>query len=192
MPLASSPLGIEAVAMRAGVNKTTIYRRWPNKDILMLAVLAREGHSIFHITQTDNVRSELIQIAQQLAAQIRTPQGQAIYITVIQHGPGAGNVPVPQEISWLIRTILQRAIKRGDLPAHTDLDLLLSSFLGTVIQFSLFTAHQRSMTEQQARRIVSMILAGNEALAQQTSPATHQHAPQKGKPTVAPRPTHRN
>src|SRR5215831_18035479 len=33
-------LSIEAVATRAGVGKTTIYRRWPNKDALLLDAVA--------------------------------------------------------------------------------------------------------------------------------------------------------
>ena len=46
-------LSIEAVAARAGVGKATIYRRWPNKDALLLDAVASlkggvpeiEGHS---------------------------------------------------------------------------------------------------------------------------------------------------
>ena len=40
----AAAISIEAVAARAGVGKATIYRRWPNKEALLLdAVLAMKG-----------------------------------------------------------------------------------------------------------------------------------------------------
>ena len=36
-------VSIEAVAARAGVGKTTIYRRWPNKEALIIDALAETG-----------------------------------------------------------------------------------------------------------------------------------------------------
>lgn len=38
-------LSMEAIAARAGVGKAAIYRRWPNKESLVLATLERTFHS---------------------------------------------------------------------------------------------------------------------------------------------------
>lgn len=55
-------LSMEGIAARAGVGKTTIYRRWPSKEELILAAvrsLQREAP----ITETGNLRNDLLALA---------------------------------------------------------------------------------------------------------------------------------
>ncbi|MGI8689312.1 MAG: TetR/AcrR family transcriptional regulator [Thermomicrobiales bacterium] len=55
-------LSMEGVAARAGVGKTTIYRRWPSKEELILAAvrsLQREAP----IADTGNLRNDLLTLA---------------------------------------------------------------------------------------------------------------------------------
>ncbi|MGH2503871.1 MAG: helix-turn-helix domain-containing protein, partial [Ktedonobacterales bacterium] len=50
-------MSIEGVAARAGVGKTTIYRRWPNKDALALDALRTVKPPIVSF-DTGNLRSD--------------------------------------------------------------------------------------------------------------------------------------
>src|SRR2546428_11327245 len=53
-------LTVEGVAARAGVAKTTVYRRWSSKDELALAVLLEGIRHIVAVPDLGNVRDELI------------------------------------------------------------------------------------------------------------------------------------
>src|SRR5215831_11164328 len=52
-------LSIEAVAARAGVAKTTIYRRWPTKDDLLMDAIACLKHA-HPEPQGESLRDDLI------------------------------------------------------------------------------------------------------------------------------------
>src|SRR6476660_1476099 len=53
-------LTVEGVAARAGVAKTTIYRRWRSKDELALAVLIDMVEQVVATPELDDTRAELI------------------------------------------------------------------------------------------------------------------------------------
>src|SRR3954453_2356232 len=54
-------ISIEAVAAKAGVGKATIYRRWPNKEALLIdAVLAMKGP--LPVPVGESVRDDLIML----------------------------------------------------------------------------------------------------------------------------------
>src|SRR5262249_24075462 len=53
-------LSIEDVAARAGVAKTTIYRRWPAKADLALDAMRRVADSVVVVGDTGALRSDLI------------------------------------------------------------------------------------------------------------------------------------
>ncbi len=52
-------LSIEAVAAKAGVGKTTIYRRWPSKDELVMDAI-REVQIDLSMVDTGNFRNDLV------------------------------------------------------------------------------------------------------------------------------------
>jgi AcrR family transcriptional regulator len=54
-------MSIEAIAERAGVGKTTIYRRWDSKEDLMLDA-ARSLQAEFPIVDTGNLRDDMIHL----------------------------------------------------------------------------------------------------------------------------------
>src|SRR3954465_15070277 len=60
-------VSIEAVAARAGVGKTTIYRRWPNKEALIIDALA-DLKEPFPKPLGDSAREDLMAIAHALVA----------------------------------------------------------------------------------------------------------------------------
>src|SRR6266496_6782642 len=52
-------LSIEAVAARAGVGKTTIYRRWPSKNELVMDAI-REVQVNLSVIDTGNFRKDVV------------------------------------------------------------------------------------------------------------------------------------
>src|SRR5271156_7094325 len=60
-------LSVEAVAARAGVNKTTIYRRWPTLDDLLVEALTEWSHDALPAQDTGNIETDLLALGRQLA-----------------------------------------------------------------------------------------------------------------------------
>ncbi|MBA3947174.1 MAG: TetR/AcrR family transcriptional regulator, partial [Herpetosiphonaceae bacterium] len=56
---------IEAIATRAGVGKTTIYRRWPSKEAVILDALS-ELHGQIKLIDTGNLRTDLLTFLHEL------------------------------------------------------------------------------------------------------------------------------
>jgi AcrR family transcriptional regulator len=62
-------LSVDEVAEQAGVAKTTLYRRWPTKDHLAVAVAARMLGEV-PIHDTGDLRADLTEFASALAGQL--------------------------------------------------------------------------------------------------------------------------
>src|SRR5216683_4433691 len=62
-------LSVDEVAERAGVAKTTLYRRWPTKDHLAIAVAARMLGEV-PIPDTGDLQADLTEFASALAEQL--------------------------------------------------------------------------------------------------------------------------
>src|SRR5260221_10727285 len=60
-------MSVEAVAARAGVNKTTIYRRWPAKVDLLGAALVSLRDEDPEPPDTGSLRSDLLEVLRRLA-----------------------------------------------------------------------------------------------------------------------------
>jgi AcrR family transcriptional regulator len=153
---------VDAVARRAKVNKTTIYRRWAKKESLVLAALTERGSGIFEIPDTGSLTEDLVLVATRLNDFIRTPEGRALYLTLVQHGRGEGSVALPSESRRQILAIVSRAVSRGELTPEPTADFFVTVLLGAVMQWGLLDA--KPVTENRIRRLVELLLAGNAAI----------------------------
>src|SRR4051812_8420984 len=66
-------LTIESVAARAGVNRTTIYRRWPTKYALVHAAMLASQDGLQEAPDTGAIRSDLMTLARQRLAAVSVP-----------------------------------------------------------------------------------------------------------------------
>lgn len=129
-------LTVSKVAARARASKSTIYRRWPTKEHLVMA--AFERWPVMVPRDRGDLLSDLLDLYQQyLRVHHRTPTG-AIVPTLV-----AERVSNP-ELSVLFdslmrrrldptRVILRRAIERGELPADTDLELAVEAVMAAAV-----------------------------------------------------------
>lgn len=121
-------LSMEAIAGRAGVGKAAIYRRWPNKEALVLSTLARTFHSTPRLAPLGvSVRQDLIELMQQMRRNItETHEGAAfaVLIQTLTANPGLMHryqetVIEPRREQY--REVLRRGVASGEL--RTDLDV---------------------------------------------------------------------
>ena len=161
-------LTLDAVARRAGVHKTTLYRRWRTREALVLdAMLALAGERI-PITDTGSLRSDLTALATAAAATAGTPQGQAVVRAVVAAGAHDPALADASHRFWTERLaldgeIVERAIARGEVPAGTDPRTVIEAVLGPIYFRLLVTAEppERAFIE----RVVAMVAAGASSAA---------------------------
>jgi len=154
-------LSVEAVALRAGVNKTTIYRRWPAKSDLVSAALASLRDDDPEPPNTGSLRGDLLLVLQRWATQMLTPRRRAIMQSLVL----ANTDPEMQAIVRRMRAerpaipkvVFERALARGELPKGSDAQLIAATLLGTL--------HSRVWKGEPAgvafvRALVELVLAG--------------------------------
>jgi AcrR family transcriptional regulator len=116
---------IEDIAARAGVHKTTIYRRWETKDKLLAAAL-RDLVDVKVLTpDTGSIETDLREFARWIVDVLTGDVGVAAVSVLFSD---AGRLPEIAEIKRelfverhkLAAPMVERAIKRGELPVGTD------------------------------------------------------------------------
>jgi AcrR family transcriptional regulator len=134
-------LTIDAVAARARASKTTIYRRWSGKAELIVDALHRQKASR-PVPDTGSLRGDLEAIAQGWASTDSHFDAQCIIglITALAHDGELRQVFREQLIDpgrTGLRQVFERAVIRGEVDAHRDLDLLVSVLPALVMQHLL-------------------------------------------------------
>jgi AcrR family transcriptional regulator len=123
-------LRMDEVAARAGVNRTTIYRRWPDRVALVTAVVDRLRAPLRHDPLPDRgaLEQDLVEAFARRWKYGRKIQGRAwARLLDERHNPEVeaivGDAVNERSAEW--RHMITRAIERQELPAGTDAQLLL-------------------------------------------------------------------
>jgi|Tabmets5t2r1_1033131.scaffolds.fasta_scaffold01595_3 AcrR family transcriptional regulator len=128
-------LRIEAVAARAGVNKTTIYRRWGNKAGLVATALIERQAEAVPAPDTGDLRQDVLTLLTLVRDALKTPWFSILMREVgprTGQGGGVGDVldKLWPERLRSSRVIFERAIARGDLSPDADPDFLIEAMSG--------------------------------------------------------------
>jgi len=126
-------LRVEDVAQHAGVNKTTIYRRWPTKADLVSAALRQAECGGEEVPDTGSVREDLLVMLRRFARRGRTPMVRVMMaelshpeVQAIAHG-----LKHKFEADWV--KIIARGMARGELPSETSPLLVIEVITATVV-----------------------------------------------------------
>ena len=128
-------VSIDAVAARAGVSKPTIYRRWPNRQQLLVAVSQRfvpPGE----VADLGSFRDEVAAFLRERAdlygnAGIRRILASAVAASSEDEDFHRAIQPFLDRFPAGMRTIIQRGIARGDVRADVDIELLTAMINGS-------------------------------------------------------------
>lgn len=156
-------LTIEAVAARAGVGKATIYRRWPNKEALLVDAIRRlkgdpprpEGVS---------VRDDLVM----LLSVMRRPHDHRAMRVLPCLVPEVLRNPVHYRIYQelieprreAMREVLRRGMDTGELRPDLDIEVVLAILSGPVLVQKLLRWNPMIDDEKLPQRLVDTVLAG--------------------------------
>ena len=154
---------VEAVAARAGVGKATIYRRWPNKEELLLAALG-SMKSPFPEPGGASVRDDLVAMLTVMCEDKADPRKARRYALLLGEG---GKYPrlmaryketVVKPRHDAIRAVIRRGIETGELRADVDIEIALLTLTGTVLAKEKSAAGE--LNAGFAARIVDEVLLG--------------------------------
>ncbi|MGO9081955.1 MAG: TetR/AcrR family transcriptional regulator [Streptosporangiaceae bacterium] len=129
----SAGLTIPAVAQRADVNPTSIYRRWHTCEGLIADVAMTLLERDHPLPDTGNLRTDLTAWATSVAADLARPEGRMILLALSASIPGTPEARAErnQHLQRRIRGIMQiadRAADRGENPP--DAGAIADAILG--------------------------------------------------------------
>jgi len=157
-------LRFEDVASRAGVNRTTIYRRWPTKvDLVKDAMLAYR--SALRVESSGSLREDLIAAMKSSVAHASSPLGRGVVRMMLTEREDAD---VARTAALLraerireMAELVEKGISRGELPRGTSAplvaDLAAAPIMGRVI------LRREEVTDGYIRRVIDVVLAGARA-----------------------------
>jgi AcrR family transcriptional regulator len=124
-------LSMEAVAKRAGVGKSALYRRWPSKQEMAIAVLSEFSVAAATVPDAGSLRADVRETLDGLLDWLTHPRFSRILADLVAEM--ARNPDLADVVQTMIgmprrergMVMLQRAIERGELPPDTDLELAL-------------------------------------------------------------------
>jgi AcrR family transcriptional regulator len=154
---------VEAVAARAGVGKATIYRRWPNKEELLLAAF---GSLKSPYPEPGGVcaRDDLVAMLSVMCADRADPRKARRYALLLGEGQKYPRLMARYKETVIeprheaIRAVIRRGIESGELRADTDVEIAMLALTGTILAKE--KSADGSLDGDFAARIVDELMLG--------------------------------
>jgi AcrR family transcriptional regulator len=160
-------LTVEGVAARAGVGKTTIYRRWPDVWAVVmdafLADMTRSAPIEEHATARESLRASM----KSLAKAYRGKTGKTLR-------PLIGRAQVDEDLREAIRArwveprrriareILRRGVESGELREGIDADVVLDALYGPIYHRFLVPYGDAPLSDAFIDQVVACVFGGIE------------------------------
>jgi len=154
---------IDAVARRSGVHKTTIYRRWPTREALLVYALDTRSDRDLPTPNAGSLRAELQQFGELVLAKLTSTHGNALLKSLVSAADESPEVQDKVGKFWRERldagaAVLLRAVDRGELPPDIKVDLLIEAFLAPIYLRVLFS--QAPVTGEFLGQLIDVLLDG--------------------------------
>jgi AcrR family transcriptional regulator len=129
-------LSIEAVARRAGVGKTAIYRRWNNKLEMVLEIVSEVAGRAVPLPDTGSFEGDLTLLMMIASKALQHRIASQIIPDLMAEA--ARNPQIAETLQKALRThqtavgdkLVGQAVARGELPAGADPELAVDLILG--------------------------------------------------------------
>lgn len=129
-------LSIEAVARRAGVGKTAIYRRWSNKLEMVMEIISAVAERKVPLPDTGSFAGDLQVLLLIVSTALKHRMASQIIPDLMAEA--ARNPQIAETLQRALRThqqavgekLIGQAVARGELPEGTDPDVAVDLILG--------------------------------------------------------------
>ena len=128
---------LERIAQRAGVAKTTLYRRWGTKEALVLEAMLERAGTRISVPDTGSLRADLLEFADTAATNAASPEVSAMARAVVAGAQHDGTLAAAARDFWAQRlaldaVIVKRGIDRGEVAADADPRRVIESVIGPI------------------------------------------------------------
>jgi len=157
-------LTMERVAAESGAAKTTLYRRWPTKAALCMDLYLDIAGRELDVPDSGSVERDLRHIAARVVhLQTRTIAGPAFLGLIAEallnpETRRAFLAEFAERRREVTHTVLERAIKRGEIRRDTDVELVIDA-LGGAVTFRLLQGHA-PLSTRFTNALVKLLLSG--------------------------------
>ncbi|HET6283032.1 MAG TPA: TetR/AcrR family transcriptional regulator [Polyangia bacterium] len=173
---------MDAVASLAAVNKTTIYRRWPSREALVAAVADRMGTPLREspLPDTGQIERDLVEAFARRFTFGRKVEGRA-WARLLDERYSAeveaiiGDAVNERHDEW--RSMVTRAIDRGELPPGTNAQLLVDLVRALVDARSSSRRLDTTWLTLAVRTVIAGARAGTLTRGRRTRSAEHPNRP---------------
>jgi AcrR family transcriptional regulator len=163
-------LTAEAVAARAGVGKTTVYRRWPNVWALVVDAFLEDVSELAPIREQASVRESFRSSMRLLAKAYRGPTGELLRAVI---GRAQVDNVLREEVRnrWVeprreaARALVRRGIVSGELRSDLDPDVFLDTLYGPIYHRFLVPYRSASLSDTYVDRVVDQVFTGAQRVA---------------------------
>ncbi|MFY7066249.1 TetR/AcrR family transcriptional regulator [Nocardiopsis changdeensis] len=117
-------LSVESVARRAGVHKTTVYRRWRDRQALVVDAFEHLAATEVPAPDTGALAGDLEALARALVGLLTSPRG-AVMTAMLADAARIPEIARARERVFAdrvehVRPVVERAVARGEAPPGTD------------------------------------------------------------------------
>jgi AcrR family transcriptional regulator len=156
-------LSIEQVADRAGVHKTTVYRRWPTKLDLVVDATRERSREHVPVPDTGTFAGDLRALARSVAANLRSPRVRTMTSNLVAAAATSPELSARTHEFWaerleMTRRVVDRAVARGEIAATSNHELIIEALVGPLYLRLLLTGE--AIDDDTADRIAELVAAG--------------------------------
>ncbi|MBB5163979.1 TetR/AcrR family transcriptional regulator [Mycobacterium sp. AZCC_0083] len=160
-------LSIESVARRAGVGKTAVYRRWPSKQQMVVAVVSEVAGAAIPVIDTGSLVGDVRAFLYEAYDGLRLPMVRAILPDLFAEGTRSGELG--EDLLARVRDprraraaeMIDRAVRRGELDPSVDVETALDVLAGPL--YWRLAVIQTPEGAHYVERLTRVVVAGIQA-----------------------------
>lgn len=156
-------LSFEGIARRAGVHKTTLYRRWESREALLLEAFLERGFEQVPIPDTGSLRRDLLAYGREIAASVEAPEVGAMLAAVVSVRDRDAALAEAARRFWdtrfeLAARMVERAVERGEIPRRADARQVVKAMVAPIYFNLLMTGEP--LDDAFLKRQAALVAAG--------------------------------
>jgi AcrR family transcriptional regulator len=160
-------LSMESVARRAKVGKTALYRRWPSKRDMVVAIVSEFAVTAIPFADTGSLTGDVAAFLREGYEALCLPLVSAIHSDLVAEG--ARNSELGDDLVASVRDprrtrardLIHRAIDRGELPAEVDMETAID-LLAAPLYWRITVVHTPT-DPAYLERLTRVVVAGMKA-----------------------------